>query len=230
MYKALFEISATRADFVARLFNRSRPAGLTTASTATELMNAYLRASPTNDAAFRTNLKAITDHLTKTRGLPLGADDLAGIEYVYANFRRFGPGINYTSSIGQSRGAITYAALMGSRDTAGMERSYLASEDDFARVKAMQISNLIVPVVGDFAGPKALREVGFFVRERGALVTVFYVSNVENYLRTNGVWQKFCTNVATMPIDKSSVFIRPNDSMFAMFGTLAAETAGCVAK
>lgn len=36
--------------------------------------------------------------LTRTRGLKLGAADLAGIEYVYRNFRRFGPSINYTSS------------------------------------------------------------------------------------------------------------------------------------
>jgi hypothetical protein len=87
-----------------------------------------------------------------------------------------------------------------------------------------------VPIVGDFVGPKALREVGSFVRERGALVTMFYVSNVENYLRTNGVWQKFCSNVATMPIDRSSVFIRPNDGRSAVFGPMAAETTGCVAK
>lgn len=230
MYKALFEISDTRADFVARLFNRSRPAGLTAASSATGMMNAFMRVAPNNEAAFRANLKAITDHLTKDRGLPLGADDLAGIEQVYANFRRFGPGINYTSTIGQSGGAISYAALMGSRDTAGMERGYLASEDNFAWIKAMQSRNLVVPIVGDFAGPKALREVGSFVRERGALVTMFYVSNVENYLRTNGVWQKFCSNVATMPIDRSSVFIRPNDGRSAVFGPMVAETTGCAAK
>src|SRR5215469_3985521 len=41
MYKALFETSGNRADFVARLFNRKRPAGLTARSTAAELMNAY---------------------------------------------------------------------------------------------------------------------------------------------------------------------------------------------
>ena len=54
-------------------------------------MSAYLQASPGNEARFKANLKAIVDHLTKTRSLPLGADDLAGIEYVYRNFHRFGP-------------------------------------------------------------------------------------------------------------------------------------------
>ena len=103
MYKALFEMSGTRADFVARLFSRTRPAGLTATSTAAELMTAYLQAAPLDNAGFTANLKAIVDHLTRTRRFPLGADDLAGIEYVSANFHRFGPAINYTSATSPGR-------------------------------------------------------------------------------------------------------------------------------
>ena len=55
-------------------------------------MNAYLRVEPGDEAAYTANLKAITDHLTRTRSLPLGPDDLAGIDYVYGNFYKFGPG------------------------------------------------------------------------------------------------------------------------------------------
>ena len=238
LYKALFEISNTRADFVARLFSRKRPAGLTSTSTALELMSAYIRVAPDDEAAFRVNLKAVTDHLTKTRGLPLGRDELTGIEYVYENFHRFGPGINYTSSIGRGGGAITYAALMATRDTTGKERSYLASEETFGWIKAMQTKNLIIPIVGDFAGPKALREVGAFLKEHSATVTAFYASNVEDYLRTNGVWQKFCANVAMIPIDTSSLFIRPGNriaipignALDATFSSMATETASCTAK
>src|SRR5580765_6800885 len=46
LYKALFEMSADRADFIGRLFSRKRPAGLTVRSTAPELLNAYLQAAP----------------------------------------------------------------------------------------------------------------------------------------------------------------------------------------
>jgi hypothetical protein len=102
----------------------------------------------------------------------------------------------------------------------------------------MQTKNLIIPIVGDFAGPKALREVGAFLKEHSATVTAFYVSNVEDYLRTNGVWQKFCANVATIPIDTSSLFIRPGNriaipignALDATFSSMAAETASCAAK
>ena len=154
MYKALFETTANRADFVALLFNRKRPAGLTTRSTAAELMRAYLRAEPTDDASFNTNLKSIVDHLTRTHSLRLSSDDLDGIKYVYKNFHQFGPAINYTSSINGRSGASSYASLMATTDRSGTERSYLASEESFTLVKNMQARNLIVPVVGDFAGPK----------------------------------------------------------------------------
>ena len=230
MYKALFETSANRADFVARLFNRKRPAGLSTRSTAAELMNAYLRAEPADEAAFNTNLKSITDHLTRTHSLRLNPDDLDGINYIYRNFRQFGPAINYTSSINGRFGGATYASLMATTDGTGAERSYLASEDSFTFVKNMESRNLIVPVVGDFAGPKALRAVGSFLKDRGVTVTAFYVSNVEDYLQRNGVWPKFCSNVAALPLDSESVFIRLNGGRSGLFAPMAAETEGCAAK
>jgi hypothetical protein len=229
VYKAIFEMSANRADFVSLLFTRKRPTGVTTQSTARELMNATLRADRGDDAAFKANLKAISDHLTRTRRLPLGADDLAGIEYVYQNFHRFGPDIQYTSSIG-GRSGTSYATLMSSTDAASRaERGYLANEDTFAFVKGMEQKNLIVPIVGDFAGPKALRAVGTFLKGRGATVTAFYVSNVEMYLQNNGVWPAFCANVASMPLDSASIFIRPEGGRAAsgQFSAMAAETAGC---
>jgi hypothetical protein len=236
MYKALFETSANRADFVSRLFNRQRLAGdtfynLTTRSTARELMSSYLRAEPNDDATFNANLKSITDHLTRTHGFPLSPADLDGIKYVYENFRRFGPAINYTSSINRGGfGAASYASLMATTDGTGTERSYLASEDSFTFVKNMESHNLIVPVVGDFAGPKALRAVGSFLKGHGVTVTAFYVSNVEDYLQRNGVWLKFCANVAALPLDSDSVFIRLNGGRSGLFARIAAETEGCAAK
>jgi hypothetical protein len=230
MYKALFELSATRADFVARLFTRRRPAGLEPNAGVGELMTAFLNAEAGDEAAFKGNLKAITDHLTRTRRFPLDAGDLAGIEYVYRNFHQFGPAINYTSSIGRSSG-ISYATLMATIDReTGVPRTYLASEENFSIVKAMQSKNLIVPVVGDFAGPKALRMVGAYLKERGATVTAFYVSNVEMYLQRNGAWRAFCANVAAMPLDAASTFVRPSGSGPGSLSSMVSETADCAGK
>jgi hypothetical protein len=234
MYKALFETSANRSDFVGRLFNRRLARGAfsnPTTPSARELMTAYLRAEPSDEAAFNANLKSITDHLTRTHGFRLSLADLEGIKYVYENFRRFGPAINYTSSInGGGFRADSYAALMATTDGTGAERSYLASEESYTFVKNMESRNLIVPIVGDFAGPKALRAVGSFLKDHGVTVTAFYVSNVEDYLQRNNVWRKFCANVAALPLDSESVFIRPNGRRSGLLEPMAAETEGCAAK
>jgi hypothetical protein len=70
MYKALFEMSADRADFLALLFSRLRPAGLDTATSAIALLTAYVDAVP-DTAGYRKNLVAIKDWLTKKHGFAL---------------------------------------------------------------------------------------------------------------------------------------------------------------
>jgi hypothetical protein len=231
LYKALFEMSSTREAFVARLFSRTPPADLSATSSAAQIMSAYLTAAPIAEAVFRSNLTAVTDQLKERHGFPLEAEDLANIEHAYRAFYRFGPAIDYTSSINGRTGRFSsYAAIMASIDRAsGAERSFLANEQNFAFIKTMESKNLIVPIVGDFAGPKALRAVGAWLNARGATVTVFYVSNVEQYLRQNGVWAAFCANVAALPLDHASVFVRPGRGGSPL-SAMASETAGCVGK
>jgi hypothetical protein len=67
---------------------------------------------------------------------------------------------------------------------------------------------MLVPVVGDFGGPKAIRAVGAYLKSVDALVSAFYLSNVEQFLIQGGTWQNFCQSVATLPLDDASVFIR----------------------
>lgn len=213
MYKALFELSADRAEFYSRLFSRKRPDGLGVMSGAKDIVAAFAPVA-TNDALYKDNLKAIEERLVKKHGFPLTEEDLRGLEYVYGMFATFGPEITYQSSNVSRRGRYgfgnmpSYAELQTATDGEGMDRSYLANEENFRFVKNLQARNLVVPVVGDFAGPKALRAVGQYLSEHGATVNAFYVSNVEQYLFQNGVWQSFYRNVSTLPLDDSSVFIR----------------------
>ena len=226
VYKALFEISANRGEFVARLFSR-KPATLPRTASATQLMAASEREARVDEATFTANLKAITDLLTGRHGFALSADDRTNIEHVYRAFYQYGPEINYTSSISGGVGRFnTYANIMSSVDRSGDERGYLANDDNFAMVKTIESKNLIVPVVGDFAGPKALRAIGRWVRTHGATVSAFYVSNVEQYLEQSGKWNAFCANVAALPLDKSSVFIRPS-RFGSSFTPMLAETSTC---
>jgi hypothetical protein len=216
MYKALFEMSTDRADFVSRLFSRRRPEGLTAASDVRAIFQAYAQAYaavPPDDKLFEDNLKSIIDRLTKTHGFALDPEDEPGIRYIYEYFARYGPELTYwMSSGGGGRGGFrnspTYADLMVSTDGAGVLRSYLASEEHFATLKSLETRNLLVPVVGNFAGPKALRAVGAWVKAHNGLISAFYLSNVEQYLNMDGIWMDFCANAARLPIDENSQFIR----------------------
>jgi len=220
MYKALFELSADRAEFFGRLFTKPRPTGLTPQASADTLMNAYWNVPTSDEATYKRNLQDIYDVLVKKHGWTLSTEDLDGIARIYRMFYMYGPRITYSSSTqGENARGVSYADLMMTKDTvSGAERSYLSTEDTFAFLKTLQSKNLVVPLVGDFAGPTALRAVGTYLRGRSASVTAFYVSNVEQYLTRNNVWPAFCANVATMPLEEASVFIRPMGSA-VMTGT-----------
>ena len=215
MYKALFELSADRAEFVSRLFTKPRPPGLTATSSVTELMTAYWDVMTSSGATFNANVEAIQRHLTKTHAFPLSTEDLHGVARVYRTFYWYGPAMTYGASASlvtsptQLRGT-NYWDLMTQGDATGQAFSYLASEERFLFLKELQRKNLVVPLVGNFGGPKALRAVGAYLKARGATVSAFYVSNVEQYLWRDGLWPAFCGNVAALPVDEASVFIRPN--------------------
>lgn len=212
-YKAVFELSPERADFLSLLFARPRPDGLTEKSTSAELVAAYREALP-DSALFARSLVQIRNHLTKKHAFPLTDDDFAGIEYVYTAFFADGPDLTYNfgSGRGRFRGGRympSYGHLIAESDASGVPRGYLATEETYRYLRAMQERNLIVPITGDFAGPKALRAVGDWVRKRGATITAFYTSNVEQYLFQSEMnWRNFFENVETFPVDSSSTFIR----------------------
>jgi hypothetical protein len=97
---------------------------------------------------------------------------------------------------------------MTGTDESGTLRSYLATEENFQVLKTLESKNLLVPVVGNFAGPKAVRAVGEWLKAHDGIVSAFYLSNVEQYLSMDGIWMDFCANASQLPIDETSQFIR----------------------
>jgi hypothetical protein len=208
MYKALFELSPDRADFVGKLFSRPRPAGLDTRTNVGALFAAYENAKADPDLHTK-NLQAIKASINK-HGFQLSNDDLSKIEYVYQVFYRGGPGITYEFSSPSPSSLVrpsSYMEIMTTTDQTGRNSAFLASEESYKYVREMQRKNLIVPLVGDFSGPAVIRNVGRYLKERNATVAVFYISNVETYLN-DAQRQTFYANVAALPLDSSSMFIR----------------------
>jgi hypothetical protein len=78
MYKALFELSSDRADFVGKLFSRKRPDGLTRNSSALDIFTAY-RDLETSESLYKDNLKAIDDLLLNKHHFALSDGDVQGV-------------------------------------------------------------------------------------------------------------------------------------------------------
>ncbi len=195
IYKAVFELSANRTEFVARLFSRKATVAVPATASVATLFQAFAN-SRSDSAMYRQNLQSITDQILKVHKFQLNASDQADIAMIYEQFFSAGPGSGYSS-------------LMTSTDDHGQAWSYLASEESYQVIRDMERKNLIVPLVGDFAGTKAIRAVGTYLKEHGAAVSVFYTSNVEQYLFQQGDdWSRYYSNVATLPLDPSSTFIR----------------------
>jgi hypothetical protein len=199
MYKAIFEMSADRADFVANLFSRPRPAQLAADASVEAIFRAY--AVRGDERLAEAHLTEILARLKSTHGFALTADDERRLRAIYLTFLREGV-ITFNSSV-ESPG---YTTLMTVNDGRGRNWSFLASADAYNRVRAMQQKNLIVPLVGDFGGPKTLRMAGDYVKEHGAVVNVFYLSNVEDYIQD--VASAYLRNVRSLPTSSSSLFIR----------------------
>jgi hypothetical protein len=207
MYKAIIELSPTRAEFLSRLF--SVPQGDAPANATAAELFAHLPMPKPDPSAFERNVAAVIEQLVRVHGFPLSTDDVEGIRSIYEQFFRFGPSLTYSSSNGGGRGNMpTFAELQVLTDLDGQEQSYLATDEHYRFLRSFQQRNLLVPIVGDFAGPKALRAVGRYLAAHGATVTAFYVSNVEQYLFRSAVAADFYENVATLPLDADSVFLR----------------------
>jgi hypothetical protein len=212
MYKALFELSPTRSEFVARLFSRPRVATLPSEIGVRALFDSAMASSP-SDSAYNANLTAIVDLLMSKHGFFLPKDDLATIEHVYSVFYSAGPEVNYGYRAGSPASVRstypTFAMLQSATNADSVETAFLATEANYQVVRLMQLRNLIVPVVGNFGGPSAIKSVANWLKDRDMTVTAFYVSNVEQYLfRETGMSEAFYANVSSLPIDTTSRFIR----------------------
>jgi hypothetical protein len=217
LYKAVIELSPTRADYLSRLFGRAKPKDVAANAPAEALLTAFSAQEP-DEQMYQNSVREVLELLIRKHRFTLDEDDTRVIEYIYRAFFEYGPEITYAPVAAPSFGGRnvriistpypSFAELQMQSDGTGTNRAYLANEGNYGILREMQLKNLIVPIVGDFAGPKALRAVGRFVRERGGKVTSLYTSNVEQYLFQNQVWKQYYTNVSTLPLDSTSTFIR----------------------
>lgn len=217
-YKAVFELSPTRAEFLSRLFARpiAKEAFATLgASPPSPALIALLERTAPDSVLFNRTFTDVRRQLLTVHGFKLDSSDLATLAYVDSVFYFSGPSLNYSSGsnnysgAGSGRRMPTFSLIATTTDENGNNIGFLGSDSAYRYVRDMQRRNLIIPVTGNFSGPHALRRVGAWMAERGARLGTFYVSNVEQYLfRSGDDWRRFYESVGTIPSDSNSRFIR----------------------
>jgi hypothetical protein len=209
MYKAIFHLAGNRPEFLSRLL--SKPLAKEKApkpdAPLTELLN-FFNQIPATEESYLTNLAAIRKTIQEEFQFPLSTDDQKSLEYVYKSFRDEGLLISFRMDSAWGMNFPTFKEILEATDLNGRQGSFLASAEDYDFVRGLQRRNLIIPVVGDFGGKKAIAAVGDYLKKNNFSVTAFYTSNVEQYLFDGDVFTAFAQNVRRLPINDKSLFIR----------------------
>jgi hypothetical protein len=222
MYKAIFHLAPTRAQFISLLLSRPLPKQKAFAPDApiNDLLS-FFSGVEADDKSFADNLAAIKKAIQEDFQFTLSETDQSSLEYVYKSFRADGLEIGFRliSRFGGASGGGGFRGggfgpfpnlkqLIEQTDLNGKQSNFLAGAEDYDFVRGLHRKNLIIPVVGDFSGKKALAAVGDYLRKNAFTVTAFYTSNVEMVLFQNGIFQGFANNVKKLPVNDRSLIIR----------------------
>lgn len=214
MYKAIFQMAQDRPHFLSLLFSKPLDGKFVPGSgSSVEDLMVYFSTTASDDKLFESHLAAIHKTIEKEFEIPLSEQDSQLLERVCRAFERANVNIFTRWSDGGYFGAFhqgfpTLKDLFLATDANGEKGNFMASEADFDFIRDLQRSNRIIPVVGDFAGKKALAVVADYLKENGYTVSAFYTSNVEQYLFGDQVFDGFAANILKLPINDKSVFIR----------------------
>lgn len=209
LFRSLFQRSRNRMEYLAGLIGADVQGDVEswTDRPIQQILAVLDTARRTPEAYARLSAQVIQD--AQSSGITLSAEDLATIKRFHQEFHDLGLEIRYTSKNRPPRLSYpTLRELIMETDRAGSLSSYLATEERWNVVRDMTRNNRMLLVTGDLAGERALRAVGDYVRERGLKVSVFYTSNVEQYLFQFGVFDSFARNTLTLPFDSNAVIIR----------------------
>lgn len=209
-FKEIFKRSHNRWEYLSLLFGKPVPKDFTLESDAgaAELVHRFQQ-WPSDFRFFEENFDRLWTSISTDFPLLVSEQQRPVLHRFASDFFRENLRLRYRSHGASARPYFpTYEELLTERDLHGKPGNFLNSEEDFAFVKDLQGRNRIIPVVGNFAGNKALKAVGNYLKKQGYTVSVFYLSNVEFYLFRNDVYGRFIDNIRELPIDENSIFIR----------------------
>jgi hypothetical protein len=210
LFKAIFALAPTRVEYLSLLTGRPIPAAAASWRDATvDKVIAYIDgANPLPETA-QQQLKLRLEAAIKRSGVPLSAVDLSTIDLWHRAFVSAG-----LSLVFQARGQPprsyypSFRDLLRETDRAGRQRGFLATDEAYQVVRALESRDLVIPVVGDVSGPHAMAAIAAEIAARGERLSAFYISNVEFYLYRDGTFPAFAENLKRLPRNERSTMIR----------------------
>jgi len=200
MHKALFALGPDRAGYLERLLAR-RPRKLPVNPSSDDLIAGFEGVTMDRDRLGST-IAEVASYLR-----PLGVvaeEEWPEIATIQAKLA--GPGLN--ARFLALPMYPTLARLIRSKDRLGHPSHFLAREDWFQVVRAAEMGDRVIPIVGDFAGSKALASLADWLRQRGLRISTFYASDVEFFLLRSGKFPAYIANLARLPWSERAVLIR----------------------
>jgi hypothetical protein len=209
LFKALFALSETRAEYLANLFGRPLPLPREQWRDATiERLVRHVDQTAENPKSIGA-LRASVSRQIASYSITLSPEDLATIDRFHRRFIHDGPDLRFHSTGRPPQSYYpTYRELLLARDPAGRSSNYLAAEPAFQVVRGMQRRDELIPVVGNLAGPHSLTAIGRALGRRRERLSVFYASNVEQYLFRTGSFPRFVENLERIPHDERTLIVR----------------------
>ncbi len=209
LYRALFERAGSRAELVALLLGRPYVAvGDPEAMGDVEAVLAHATQQAPDPHHQATVQGAAWSFLTRDLGLPLTEVDRTRLAEIHRTFYLGQLELRFVLHEPSGRRYPSLRELLTTRDAAGQATGFLGTHAAFVRVRDLERANRVIPVVGDFAGRRALTGVAAELEARNLAVSTFYVSNVEQYLLDPDHWPRWIENVASLPARRDAVFVR----------------------
>ena len=212
LLKSLFQLSHNRIEYLSLMFARPFPAKPKewNKKPLKDLVE-YIDRTPSDPKLYE-KYRAEIKPLINSFGFNLSEREQEALEKIHRAFYQSGMETRYIirdRPMPSNRYFPSYRSILLETDLNNEQRNYLATEDSYQVLKKMQDENRIIPVTGDLSGEHAVKEIGKYLKETGEKVSAFYVSNVEFYLwRQSGSFDRFVTNLKSLPIDEKSVIIR----------------------
>jgi hypothetical protein len=219
LFKALFAMADTRVEYLSLLFGREpppQPAGWR--AVGIDRIVAHVERRRMRHEAIA-SLRARVDEGVGRLGVPLSDSDRRTIDRFHRRFIEAGPDLRFQSTGRPPRSSYpTYRELLLASDPSGTRSCFQASEDAYAFVRELQARDLVIPVMGDVSGPKAMLAIGRFLAHRRERVSAIYVSNVESYLFGDGRFAGYIANLGKLPTAPGAVVIRSAFGPYASNG------------